>query len=453
MKNYRHIIKGLVTPIAVLLFNSCEKYLDQKPDDKLSTPTSLDELQGLLDNYSILNQVSSGSGEASADDYYLTDADWKGLSQENHRRLYLWEKDYLFNLNGSNEWTVNYQAIYYANSVLENLTKIPGGDRLKRADIAGQAYYYRGQYFMRTAFLWAPVYDESISGEQMGIPLRLSDDFNAPSVRASLKQTYLQIIEDLKKASGLLPVSTAHPARPGKAAAYGLLARVYLSMGHYEEAGLYADSCLMLKSDLMDFNSLDPSLNYPIGQFNKEVIHWNRILAPAPIENSRAKIVDELYDQYEDNDLRKGIFFGFNSDSTVFFKGSYEGLSTPFGGVATDEQFLIKAECYARLGESGKAMEIMRTLLANRYRSHGPDPLSNVSNLLDFILKERRKELLMRDLRWMDLKRLNRDGANITVKRTMEGKEYILLPNDPRYALPIPEDIIEMTGMPQNSRN
>ena len=68
------------------------------------------------------------------------------------------------------------------------------------------------------------------------------------------------------------------------------------------------------------------------------------------------------------------------------------------------------------------------------------------------ILLERRKELLMRGLRWMDLKRLNMEGAAITLTRTVNGQVYTLPPNDLRYALPIPEDVIAISGMQQNPR-
>jgi starch-binding outer membrane protein, SusD/RagB family len=63
---------------------------------------------------------------------------------------------------------------------------------------------------------------------------------------------------------------------------------------------------------------------------------------------------------------------------------------------------------------------------------------------------ERRKELTMRGLRWIDIKRLNKEGAGIVLKRLIGDKTYTLQPNDPRYALPLPADIILNTGMQQN---
>jgi len=71
---------------------------------------------------------------------------------------------------------------------------------------------------------------------------------------------------------------------------------------------------------------------------------------------------------------------------------------------------------------------------------------------LAIILIERRKELLMRGLRWADLKRSNKEGANKTLIRIINGHPVTLPPNDNRYAQPLPNEIILLTGMPQNSR-
>ena len=125
----------------------------------------------------------------------------------------------------------------------------------------------------------------------------------------------------------------------------------------------------------------------------------------------------------------------------------------PFDGVSTNEIYLIRAEANARQGKTTDAMRDLNELLAMRHTdTFVPLAASSPSHALDLILLERRKELLMRGLRWVDIKRLNKEGAGITLKRTVEGVEYMLSPNDLRYALPIPEDVITLSGIEQNKR-
>jgi hypothetical protein len=72
------------------------------------------------------------------------------------------------------------------------------------------------------------------------------------------------------------------------------------------------------------------------------------------------------------------------------------------------------------------------------------------ADALKKIRTERRKELLMRGMRWIDLKRYNREGENLVISRNIGGKLVSLAPNAGYYALPIPVDIIEQTGIAQN---
>jgi len=60
---------------------------------------------------------------------------------------------------------------------------------------------------------------------------------------------------------------------------------------------------------------------------------------------------------------------------------------------------------------------------------------------------------MMRGQRWTDLKRLNKDSRfAVTLSRTVQGTTYTLPPNDPRYALLIPSEVILNSSMPQNAR-
>ncbi|NCU05384.1 MAG: RagB/SusD family nutrient uptake outer membrane protein [Chitinophagaceae bacterium] len=92
--------------------------------------------------------------------------------------------------------------------------------------------------------------------------------------------------------------------------------------------------------------------------------------------------------------------------------------------------------------------------MITRWKQGTYQPYTFVSKqeALQIILTERRKQLLMRCLRWMDIKRLNKEGHNISLRRIINSQEYVLEPNSPKFALPIPDDIITMTGMQQNPR-
>lgn len=442
--------------LTLIVFNlGCKKYLNEKPDTKLAIPTSLTDFQALIDNVSIMN-FGPSAGETSADNYYLTDADYASLSQDNYKREYTWQNDYLFSILGNNDWFNTYRPAFTSNTILQNLSlsNYSSASQSTYNNVKGEAYFTRAQAFYQAADLWAQAYDANTGGSQLGIPLRLGTDFNEKSTRSTLEETYSQIISDIKTSIKLLPVTPTHVIRPSKPAAYALLARVYLAMRKYNEAGLYADSCLQIYNTLINYNTLSTSAAYPFKQFNPEVIRENKTPVPMPLNNSRARIDTLLYSSYANNDLRKTLFFKSSTNGTFVFKGSYEGGSNLFSGIATDEIYLIRAECYARSGSITNAMKDLNNLLINRFKTGTFTPLTatNSSSALSIILAERRKELIMRGLRWMDIKRLNKDGANISLKRRVNGQTYTLQPNDLRYALPIPEDIIQITGMQQNPR-
>jgi hypothetical protein len=165
----------------------------------------------------------------------------------------------------------------------------------------------------------------------------------------------------------------------------------------------------------------------------------------------RALIDTTLYESYMDDDLRKSAFFTA-SNGYHKFKGSYTRSNTFFTGITTAEMYLISAECYARLNDVDNAMEQLNTLLLNRISSGNFIPVTAVdqTDALNTILEERRKELIFRGLRWSDIKRYNEMGASITLHRLIDGVTYTLAPNANYYALPLPDDIIRITGMQQN---
>lgn len=442
--------------LIILIFSNCKKYLDQKPDKHLVIPSNVKDLQALLDNFRKLNQNDPSGGEISCDNYYLTTADWNSLYEDDMRKLYIWQHDHIFSpLN--NMWNNVYQSVYIPNVVLDNLPFIQKtiSNQTDFDNIKGQALFFRASKFHLIACTWALAYDSLTSKTDLGIPLRLTSDFNTLSKRGNLQSSYDQIVADLNDAISLLPVKPLSVYRPSKPAAYGLLARVYLSMRKYDLAEKYSDSCLQLYNTLIDYNTLNAEVSNPISSLNAETMMYSIARSWGPLDNSVAKVDSVLYSTYDSNDLRKTVFFKRNNDGTYGLKGNYAGQpSSELTGPTTNEVYLMRAECFARAGNVKAALDDLNTLLNKRWKTGTFISFiaENKSDALSLILKERRKELLYREIRWMDIKRLNKEGANIILKRIIEGQTFTLLPNDVRYALPIPEDVIKITGMKQNPR-
>ena len=431
----------------------CKKYLDEKSNKSLVVIETLDDLQGLLDNSSLMNLKTPGFGQPSDDDYFVKENVYNGFS-ENSKKVYTWR---LNNYNFPDDWGAAYNVIYNANYCLQQISKIQKNpqNEQKWNNVMGSAHFYRGYYFLHLAWDYAKAYDETSFQSDLGIVLRLAIDFNVPSVRSNVKQTYEQVINDLKESAKYLPDHPQHSMRPSKAASYGALARAYLSMRKYDSAYRYSDLSLKIKDDLLDYNSseIDPSSNVPFKPFNKEIVFYSTETAVySPIASFYALIDTVLYASYDSNDLRRSVFY-FSNGGNKSFKGSYSsGRYTFFSGIATDELYLIRAECEARLEKVAEALDDLNTLLEKRYIMGKFIPVINLNEqqALDYILSERRKELTMRGLRWIEIKRLNKENHNIGLKRILGTTVFTLPPNDGRFALPLPQDVINITGMQQN---
>lgn len=444
--------------VNLLIFSGCEKFLAEKTSKKLVVPQQLEDFQALLDNVSFTNLTGVSAGAVSSDDYYLPDVKFDALTSENDRRMYTWEKDYVFSTDGFNNWSDTYNSVYYSNTVIlgiEGIVRTPANAK-EWDNVKGQALFCRGYSFLDAATIWCLAYDEKTAVKDLGLPLRLNTNFNESSKRSTVQKTYEQIISDLKGAVALLPSNALSKFRANKAAAYGLLARTYLFMRKYREANLYADSSLMQQKELLDYNNLTLGAAYPIDMSVNPEFLYARYLKTTPVLSTTNPVtLPELYNSFEDDDLRKRAFFAKNSDGSFYFKGSYFGRSSLFSGIATDEVLLIKAECMAIENDPHGCIALINQLRLKRWdknKVYSPYSTSDPVEARKLVIIERRKELMMRGLRWMDVKRLNKEGYNISLSRAVHGKTYTLGANDLRFALPIPEDVIALSGMEQNKR-
>ena len=453
-------INILILTIPVIL-GSCKKYLDEKPSQSLYTPSNFEDLQALLDKSGASNTGPYGTSlcELVADDYYVSYDVWES-SEFDQRQNYVWAAE-AYDINN---WSEPYtRVIYNCNVVLDELTRTKkmANNVVLEQNIEGSALLFRALAFYQLAQVYCRPYSSTASSD-LGIVLRLTADVEGKSTRASVSETYTKILEDLKRAFDLLPKESTYVTRPTKAAALALLARVYLSMRDYENALKYAELTLEMRNDLMDFNNLvltnSPVL--PAYNANPEIVLLTSLNYSFLTLNFFAKIDSTLYQSYRSDDLRKKVYFSENSGTdagTYNFSGSYYqqgGLSFVFIGPSSAEMYLIKAECLARRNNVAEAMLTLNTLLKKRYNKNTFIDLSatNATEAKNIILSERRKELIFRGQRWSDLRRLNLEGANISLKRVLNGITYTLPANDSRWVMLIPNEEIDRSGIQQNPR-
>ncbi|WP_400263130.1 RagB/SusD family nutrient uptake outer membrane protein [Sphingobacterium sp. SG20118] len=439
---------------AILLFCCCTKFLEVKPDIKMVIPNSLEDAELLLNDYSTMNMGYPANGELSADEYYVASETFDSMLDFDQRNTYIWMEVIYDDVA---QWQRPYKAVFNANQAIEIIIK-EGKNTVKAKDLLGVAYFFRAFAFQQLVEVFAPAYQVATASTEMGIPLRLTPGIDEPSVRASVQETYGQIIKDYKESSYQLPLNEGIKGRPFRASAYAGLARTYLVMGKFDQAYAYADSCLQLKGDLMDFNDLDEYRDFPIDRFNVEVLFSAISASAGPMSLNNGLVDTMLYRSYESTDLRKAIFFQENTYplGSYSFKGSYDnGMANLFVGLTTSEVYLIKAEAAARTGKIDVALAVLNTLGEKRYVQHTYLAVSerNTEKLLSLILKERQKELVFRGRRWSDLKRLNLDPRfQKTLKREMHGVDYQLEPNSRKYAYRLPEIVVNNGKIPQNVR-
>lgn len=443
--------------IALLLaFSSCSNFLEEKPDIKMVVPKSLDDAEFLLNDYTTMNTAYPVYGEWSTDQYDVSPETFDGVMNLDQRNAYTWTDE---PYNDVVQWQRPYKVVYNANQALDIISKLEAESATEKAkNIVGIAHFFRAFAFQQVAEVFAPAYQQETASAEMGIPLRLDPAIDVPSTRASLKQSYEQIVSDYKMAAGRLPLNEAIKGRPFRASAYAGLARAFLYMGDYQQAYQYADSCLQTQSELMDFNTLKATDNLPIPKFNVEVLFAAVSANAGPMSLNNGLVDSVLYKSYRSNDLRKGIFFKKNSypENSYSFKGNYDKANNNlFVGLTTSEMYLIKAESAVRIGKISEALLAVNTLLQKRQDKNNYIPITetNPDVLLPLVLQERQKELLFRGRRWSDLKRLNLDARfqkNLT--RIVKGVTYTLPHDIRKYAFRLPEPVVSVGKLPQNHR-
>ncbi|MBO5251727.1 MAG: RagB/SusD family nutrient uptake outer membrane protein [Bacteroidaceae bacterium] len=176
-----------------------------------------------------------------------------------------------------NFWDYGYKGIAQASNIINMIEE---GQSEEIDNQLGECYYVRGMlYFYFVRAYGRPYYQAP--EKNLGVPIVNGTPENVMGDlfledRATVKETYQQAINDLKKAEELMTIDKG-PAYASKAAAQAMLSRVYLYMsGTYENPNTeyaqlavdYADKViksnnysLLSREDFMKYNTFVPENN------------------------------------------------------------------------------------------------------------------------------------------------------------------------------------------------
>ncbi len=473
-------IKTLLLFISAITLMGCtrDNFLDFQPIG-IVIPSELNDYRLILDQVES-NDEGEGNGFTTShfEAFYMTDniSLTKGifiaLGLENSSfSAYTFQDRMYLSAQEDPEWRNYYNQIYMANVVFNGVNTISNATDKEKNSLKAEARLHRAFAYFNLVNLYSVHYNPQTAASNLGVPIRDGIELEGVDLtRASVQQVYDYIIEDITLGYSSLPNTAPknRPFRPSKAGASGLLAKVYLYQAKYDLALKEVDNALGFYNTIRDMNAdVQPTgfgdIALPLAYDNNDVVWYKsstRLNIPSVIVKN--EFIDVLY---EENDLRSLAFEPLETLITsveVEEKTDYSFYGRTYNrtvatGINTPELLLIKAECEARIGTIEAAKTALNTLRSNRFKTGAyiDVNITKQAVLLNFIKKERRRELLGEPQRLFDLKRYNTfDNANITLTHEYDGISYSIPPNSLNWVLPIAEKYILLNPeIKQNPRD
>lgn len=442
-----------------LLLGSCVDQLDIEPKQSIDAASALETAEdvesAIVGAYGVmhggqlygtnLNLVSELLGSA---DY----CQWRGTFQS-YRQI-MNKAMTIENPEASRTWIAGYRAINIANNVLENLGKVEDAD-LKN-QLEGEAKFIRGIMLFELVRLYGAPWDPAGSNSGLGVVISTiavdsESEASVKGKRATVAQTYAQILSDLTAAEPKLPSSYSGTSkfRATSHAAKAYLSRVYLQQGNYAKALEKANEVITGKAFTLNAAIASTFSNKFTGEVIYELYNNDQnnagtandglttFYASMPgIGRSDVRVLAPFADKYGPTDerLTQLIYIGNGLRPGSRQCGKWVAFGQNIPVIRLSEMYLTRAECNFRLGS-----QIGATPLAdvNTVRARARATLLAAVNLND-ITTERSLELCFEGLRIHDIKRLKQSTGTFAW-------------DSPKLVFPIPErEIRANTELIQN---
>ena len=295
-------------------------------------------------------------------------------------------------------WSNPYKAIFYANSVIEDIMSAEEDtEEDSREQVKGEALLLRAYTHFDLLNLYGKPYKPESAISDSGIPIATQIDIEQKYEAATVEEVYNQIFADIKEGRELLQVeqqSRDVQYRFSKRSAMALEARVRLYHQDWEDALELAEELIPSCSleNLNEATAGDPAL-----VTSKEAIMSLEVIGSYYL-NGGMHITSQLLEKYNQaGDKRLGVYFKENGDYYVCKREYGNNARITF---RSGEIYLIAAEADIYLNGGANAAGYI-----NKVRERaGANPLTGSITVRD-ILDERGRELCGEYCRFYDLKR------------------------------------------------
>lgn len=430
----KKLSKYIVLAVAAIGMTSCDDYLDIQPEGKVIPETLQDFRAVMTRGYGVYPQHKSLT-TLRGDELTLNEFD----DQLTYiKDIYIWKDANPDPATTSFQWAQLYNTVFYTNVVInDGGSKIPASE--EKNQLLGEAHALRALTYFDLVNLFGKPYNAATSGSDRGVPLALEVDLEQNFVPESVANVYNQILFDIDQAKGLLNQSsqaTGFNYRFSKAAIYALEARVRLYRNEWQNALDAANTALTYKNQLVDLNT---TASLPNKYNSVESVMALEDAFINSLKSASFASADLISAYNQSNDLRFPLYFQASGSRYRFLKGGEQEQKCTF---RTSELYLIKAEALSKLGSLPEAKATVLTLAQKRYTPTGYTQLETQVNAMAgedftaFLFEERRRELAVEGHRWFDLRRANQKQ----IIHQLDGENYTLIQNDPRYTLPYPKN-------------
>ena len=407
--------------------SSCDKFLDRKPQGKLTEDDALKteaDLQALINgSYSdYINKIRNGKIQWIQD---LLGDQAVGTLYTGDDGEFFKRKTSIFGDYKNGMYTDLYRPAYIANKVLDNISKAS----TNKNAIEGQAYFLRALTHFDAVRLWAQPWGYTTDNSHNGIVLRLSSDVTI-GTRSTVKVVYESIISDLKKAETLLGEEVSL-GFANKWSAKAFLARVYFQQNDFTNAFTYADQVIKSNKFQLDASYAN---RFSLG-LSKEIVFGfkyvlNNLDPGGEVKNryrsdvgfnpqSRFRVTDIFYAAATTaGDVRGTAWYSttLSAGNNVLTKYNKDNFDLEVIGLT--EMKLIRAEAGAEIGGANLAGAItdINDILTRAYGGISKNlPVNAVAaTVIITARRERELELVGEGNRVQEIKRIGaRTGLSV----------------------------------------